>query len=382
MFGSVGFWAAVIGAAAISAGLPRESVRARAALLVALSLAVLHVGVGLSLSALGVALLAAAWVIVSLRATKSLAAALLPIAALWIAGKLTGVLSVPKLGLLAFVGFSFFFVKAWTLIKDVRDERIQDPDPFVVLAYFFFFPTWVSGPMHLFAEFDESFRAPKMPDKEGFADAIFRVALGLFKVNILVPMVSPLGLGSLLDGHHVRPHATLVAAFAYSFVILLDFSGYSDLAIAASRLAGYKTPENFERPYLAPNIREFWQRWHITFSRVLTSYAFVPLSRALSGPLKDRQRPIMVVAYLGTFLFCGYWHGPTANFLLWGVYHAIGLVVYDIYRTWAMKKRRARKGKPFLPAPWGKILSTAFTFAFVSVGWIFFALPLHTILGR
>lgn len=390
MFGTVGFWAAVAVAAVVSAALPQESVRARAVLLVALSVAVLFFGAGLGLGALLVAALAAAWVIAALGATRrlrgarpgvALAIPLLPVAALWILGKLSFAFALPRMRALAFVGFSFFFIKAWTLIKDVRDERVAAPDPFVVLAYLFFFPTWVSGPMHLFDEFDETVRAPRMPDALGVVDAVYRVALGLFKVRLLAPVIEPLSLTAFVDGHAPRSASLLIAAVAYSLVIYLDFSGYSDLAVAASRLAGYRTPENFDRPYLAPNIREFWQRWHVTFSRVLTSYAFVPLSRALAGPFGDRARPIMVVATLGTFLFCGYWHGPTANFLVWGLYHAAGLIVYDLYRGWVMKKRRARRGKPFLPPPAGRVLSTALTFTFVSIGWIFFVLPLRAILG-
>jgi alginate O-acetyltransferase complex protein AlgI len=382
MFATVGFWAAIAGVAVLSAALPRESVRARAFIVVALSLLVLRFGADLPLRALLVAGLSAGWVIVALRFSRRISVALLPVVALWVLGKLSGAFDLPRLGLFAFVGFSFFFVKAWTLVKDTRDGRVEAPDPLVVLAYFFFFPTWISGPMHLFGEFDATFRAPRMPDKVGFADALYRIALGLFKMHVVAPAIAPLGLGSLADGHPVRPAALLIAAFSYSFVIYLDFSGYSDLAVAASRLAGYETPENFDRPYLAPNVREFWQRWHITFSRVLTSYLFVPISRAIEKPLGERARPIMIVSYLVTFLFCGYWHGPTANFLLWGLYHAIGLVVYDVWRAWTVKKRRARKGKPLLPAPLGRVLATGLTFSFVSIGWIPFALPLRVILGR
>jgi alginate O-acetyltransferase complex protein AlgI len=381
MFRSAGFWVAVAFLAVVSSALPREAVRTRAAVVVALSLAVLYFGALVPPSALLVAGLSAGWVIAALRASRRLSVALFPVAALWILGKLAGAFTRSHLGVFAFIGFSFFFIKVWTLAKDVCDGRVEAPDPLVVLAYLFFFPTWIAGPMHLFGEFDETFRAPSLPDKAGFVDAVYRVALGLFKVHVLAPLLEPLALGSLADGHHVRPAAVVVAAFAYSLVIYLDFSGYSDLAVAAGSLAGYRTPENFVQPYLAPNLRDFWQRWHVTFSRALTSYVFVPISRALEGPLGERQRPIMIVSYLVTFLFCGYWHGPTANFLVWGLYHALGLIVFDLFRSWATKKRRARKGKPLLPAPLGRVLATGLTFSFVSIGWIFFALPLRVIFG-
>ena len=173
---------------------------------------------------------------------------------------------------------------------------------------------------------------------------MFRIALGLFKVKILAPLFLPLGLDSFSLAHRPTPKQLVIAAFVYSFILFWNFSGYSDLAIGISRLIGIKTPENFTSPYLAPNIREFWQRWHISFSRVLTSYLFVPLSRALGNKLGERPRAILIIAYLITFTFCGYWHGPTANFLLWGVYHAVGLIIYDVYRGYAVKQRRKRKG--------------------------------------
>jgi alginate O-acetyltransferase complex protein AlgI len=382
MFSTVGLWAAVAAAAVLSAALPRERVRLRAALLAALSLAVLAFCADLPPRAILVAVLSAAWVSVGIRASSRVSLTMGPVLAIWVLGKLAGAFDLPRLGIFAFMGFSFFFVKAWTLAKDAADGRVTAPDPLVVAAYLFFFPTWPSGPMHLFGEFDAAIRAPRLPDKAGFVDAVFRAALGLLKVRVLAPTLEPLGLDALADGHPVRPAALVIAAFAYSFVIYLDFSGYSDLAVAAARLAGYETPENFDRPYLAPNIREFWQRWHVTFSRVLTSYLFVPISRALEKPLGERARPIMIVAYTVTFVFCGYWHGPTARFLVWGLYHAIGLVVYDVFRAWAAKKRRARRGKPLLPPPVGRVLATALTFSFVSIGWIPFVLPMHVLLGR
>jgi alginate O-acetyltransferase complex protein AlgI len=150
-----------------------------------------------------------------------------------------------------------------------------------------------------------------------------------------------MSLMALVGGGPVPLKTLVTASFVYSIVIWADFSGYSDAAIAASRLIGVGAPENFNRPYFAPNIREFWQRWHISFSRVLTSYLFVPISRALQRRLKGRK-PVMVIAYLATFLACGYWHGPTANFLAWGAYHGVGLIVFDLVQS----KARRRPGAP------------------------------------
>src|SRR5262249_6052852 len=164
-FLSVGLWAAVLVVAVLSAALPPTSVRARAALVFALSLAVLWFAAGVPAKGLLAAVCSAAWVMASLRVSRRMSVAIVPGLVLWVPGKLSGAFELPRLTVFAFAGFSFFFVKAWTLAKDVRDGRVESPDPLVVLAYFFFFPTWISGPMHLFGEFDETFRAPRLPDK-------------------------------------------------------------------------------------------------------------------------------------------------------------------------------------------------------------------------
>jgi alginate O-acetyltransferase complex protein AlgI len=308
----------------------------------------------------------------------------LPVVAPWVLGKQSAALGWKPLDFLYFVGFSFYLIKAWTLIKDYHDGRVERLDLFVVLAYFLFFPTYVAGPMHLYGEFDATLREPARLDGESLVDVLFRVLLGFVKIKLLAALFTPLSLEAVKASGALTLRGLVAGSFAYSIVIWADFSGYSDLAIATSRVVGIRTPENFNYPYAAVNVRDFWQRWHMTFSRVLTSYVFVPVSRKLNAALGARRKTVLAASYLATFLFCGYWHGPTLNFLLWGLYHGAGLVVYDLYRQGATKRRLKRKGAPAsrYAEALGRAASVALTFSFVSLGWVFFVLPAGMLFRR
>jgi alginate O-acetyltransferase complex protein AlgI len=297
-------------------------------------------------------------------------------------GKMGGALPDAGISWIVFTGFSFALVKIWTLLKDASAGQLRDVNTATVLAYLFHYPTFIAGPMYYFHEFQETLRRPQWPDGAGWVDVVFRIVVGFLKVKFLAPMLQPASLVTLVDAQEVTAGQLLAASLVYYLVIYLDFSGYSDLAIGATRAMGLKAPENFNRPYLAANIRDFWQRWHITFSRVLTSFIFVPVSRALTSRTGLGRIPVVVLSYTGTFVFCGFWHGGPANFLLWGLYHAAGLIWLDLYRPWATK-RRLLQGASAVPA-WRRItghaVAVAVTFLFVSLGWIPFVLPIETML--
>lgn len=394
MFETPLFWALLLVAAA--ALRVAESARVRAAVIAALGVVALALVVGLEVGLILYLVAASLWIYFGLTWTRRLGErrpylasflVFLPVVVPWVLGKQSAAQGWKPLAFLYFVGFSFFLIKAWTLIKDCHDRRVARLDPFVVLAYLVFFPAYIAGPMHYYNEFDATLRAPARLDGEALVDVLFRVLLGFVKVKLVAALFTPVSLEAVKASGALTPRAVVLGSFAYSVVIWADFSGYSDLAIATARLVGINTPENFNYPYAAVNIRDFWQRWHITFSRVLTAYIFVPVSRRLNAAFGERRRAVLVASYLATFLFCGYWHGPTLNFLLWGLYHGAGLVVYDLYRQAANRRRLKRRGNP--PAPpfphaerVARAASVALTFTFVSLGWVFFVLPTAMIFRR
>jgi alginate O-acetyltransferase complex protein AlgI len=390
MFSTWPFWAMVIVATAIYRLLPETALRARALVLASLGIAGLWVVLGLA-TPLFLALAAAtAWVVLAAsriggpaaasRPTLAAAVAVAPIFLAWMLGKHLSGSAAQQLFL--FVGTSYFLVKAWTLAKDRADGRLRNYDPLAAIAYFLHLPTYLSGPMHYYAEFEAGLRRTHSLSATFLLDIAFRLLWGITKVAVLSPLIQPVSLLALREATDPTLAQLALGAVVFSAVLYLDFSGYSDMAIAVSRLVGLDAPENFKLPYLASNIREFWQRWHITFTRALTAYIFVPLSRAMQKRCTGRPRLVMVTGYTVTFGFAGYWHGPSANFVAWGLYHAAGLIAYDLFRNWRLRRRVGSgtkvEARPLLARARHGV-AVAATFLFVSLGWVFFVLPLSVV---
>jgi D-alanyl-lipoteichoic acid acyltransferase DltB (MBOAT superfamily) len=375
------FWLLIAIAFMVLQWVPTLAVRIRAAILSLLG--IVGIGLILKISLLGAGLLTMSvlflWLgcrrLAARGASDRTGLALLAIAPLlvtWVLGKVGIALDLPRLAPLLFVGMSYLLVKSWSLLKDIVDGKVRDVDPFEVTAYLLHLPTFLLGPMHYFGEFQDTLRRPYTLTGESFLDILYRFVLGLFKVYGLAGLLAPVSLLGLAQDQNYHLSNLLVGAFAYSLVLYLDFSGYCDMAIAVSRLLGIEVPENFNWPYLASSIRDFWRRWHITFSRALTAHVFVPMTRSLQRRWPKSPGWISTAGYGGTFLFCGFWHGATPNFLLWGLWHAVGFIIQDAWTRY----RYSRWVKPGRSnGALDRTLDTLLTFAFVSVGWIFFVLP-------
>lgn len=381
MFTETAFWVLWLAGACAVRGLPEAAIGAKAWLLAATGLA--GVALVLDLSPVHTAVLALVVLWAALAAARTTAPAAHPIGRafgiagplllLWVLAKHADLASAARVAPLAAAGLSYLLVKAWTLARDRADGRAPGYSLSSGLSYLLFLPTYLSGPMHYYSEFEAGLRRPAPLRPEDGVDVVFRFLAGLVKVQVLAPLVAPLSLLGMAGGDPVTPGALAGGALLYSLVLYLDFSGYSDLAIAAARAAGISTPENFLRPYLAPNIREFWRRWHVSFSRVLTSYVFVPVTRSLQRRTQLGPRAVMAAGYLITFGLAGYWHGPTWRFVAWGLYHACGLIAYDLFRQRRVAARLARGGAAPVQAGWfATALGVAATVLFVSAGWVLF----------
>ncbi len=191
-----------------------------------------------------------------------------------------------------------------------------------------------------------------------------RIVLGMFKKLVLADWI-----GYFINPVWDKPYLYsswigLLALVGYAFQIYFDFAGYSDIAIGASRLFGFKIMENFNKPYLAPNISQFWRRWHISLSDWIRDYLFFPLSHI--GSKKFWQ--IFCVPIIAMAL-CGLWHGPAWHFVFWGVWHGVGL---SIYQLWSEKKRIHKNLNRATKAPWFKYSGILINFSFVTLGWLWF----------
>ncbi len=267
---------------------------------------------------------------------------------------------------LSFFVFEFVHYAADRYFGRAEKQRLVDYGAFIL-----FFPTMIAGPIKRIQGF-----APSLANaRVNGADLWFglqRIAIGLCKKAILADNLSNLIEGGFTPNvPHEARYATLVFRIVvYSFRIYFDFSAYSDIAIGSARLFGIHVPENFNWPYLAKTPSEFWRRWHISLSRWITDYLFIPFG----GSRGTRARTI--VATLAAMTLSGLWHGAAWNFVIWGAYHAVLLVAYRGARPiWQrVAPLTVRESRPM------QLAYIAGNFALVTYGWIFFAMPIGTAL--
>jgi alginate O-acetyltransferase complex protein AlgI len=336
------------------------------------SLALIVFGLKVSLVPLSILVGFALFAITMVRLKQSVLWTMVPMLLVWAIAKCTGFVVVPSLSLVAFVGISYFVVKLFTFLRDYQSGLVKNPRMLTTLNYLFFAPTFLAGPMHYYREFDKTVRAPSLPSADAVIPLVFRILWGATKVLVLSPFLAPKGLPVPLDVP-VTSMDLVLRAFVFTFQLYFEFSGYSDMAIGSAKLIGINTPENFNTPLLSRNVVEFWQRWHITLMRVITSYVYVPWARQLSAR-KLSPTVTMALAITGAFLVSGFWHGATMGFILWGLYNALAIIVYELCRPYLIKfyKRELFAGK--LMSQLVRFVSIGLTFFIISLGWILFNL--------
>jgi D-alanyl-lipoteichoic acid acyltransferase DltB (MBOAT superfamily) len=258
------------------------------------------------------------------------------------------------------IGISFYTFESLAYTINVyRGERASRS--LLDFALFLsFFPHLVAGPIVRPRAFLPQLTTPPAIPGRDVEEALARIAQGFFKKVLLADV-----LGQYVDvvwkDLTFYPNLNVLLAFyAYAFQIYFDFSGYTDIALGISRLFGLTLPENFMRPYLAQNPREFWQRWHISLSTWLRDYLYV----SLGGNRGTRLRTY--VNLLVTMVLGGLWHGAAWTFVLWGAYHGILLAAH-----------RALTGLRSAPerGPLGRTLAIVGTFHLIVVGWVLFRAP-------
>jgi alginate O-acetyltransferase complex protein AlgI len=283
----------------------------------------------------------------------------------WLLGHVGLAVRYEPLGLILPIGLSFVVFQAISLVVDVY-RRDLDPRTFGFgehLLYLLFFPQVVAGPIIRTRDLLERFsRTPTLSPEAG-GRGLFRIAVGIVKKLVFADLLA----SGIVDPVFANPGnytsaENLVAAVAYTFQLYLDFSAYSDIAIGAAALFGFSFPENFNKPYLAKNLFEFWNRWHISLSTWLRDYLYIPLG----GNKVTRNRllfNLMTVMVLG-----GLWHGADWRFALWGGIHGLGLVVTRCFWWW-------RGGKPQDPSYAGIFLAWLGTLAVVVLTRVIFRAP-------
>jgi alginate O-acetyltransferase complex protein AlgI len=262
------------------------------------------------------------------------------------------------------VGISFFTFMAISYVVDVFRRQLEPAKPLDLAVYLSFFPHLVAGPIVRGSELLPQIRRRRDPASIDFSRAAWLIASGLFKKVVISSYVA----SAIVDPVFGAPsqHSSLEILFAvygYAVQIYADFSGYTDIAIGIALLLGFRFPANFDSPYTARDLQDFWRRWHITLSRWLRDYVYIPLG-GNQGSSWRVSRNIMITMLLG-----GLWHGADWTFVAWGGLHGLGQVVGRAKRQW-------RAGRGLVPLPEGGILRTGLqrfvTFQIVCLGWIFF----------
>ncbi len=261
------------------------------------------------------------------------------------------------------VGISFFTFMAISYVVDIYRRQLVLAKPLDLAVYLSFFPHLVAGPIVRGQELLPQIRRRRDPASIDFSRAAWLISAGLFKKVVISSYVA----SAIVDPVFGAPsqHSSLEILFAvygYAVQIYADFSGYTDIAIGLALLLGFRFPQNFDAPYTARDLQDFWRRWHMTLSRWLRDYLYIPLGGG-HGSSWRVSRNIMITMLLG-----GLWHGADWTFVAWGAIHGVGQVVGRAKRQW-----RTARGRPVLSDGTAQIAVQRFvTFQVVCFAWIFF----------
>ncbi len=254
------------------------------------------------------------------------------------------------------IGISFFTFHELSYVIDVY-RGVKKPMKNIAdyALYILLFPQLIAGPIVRFNEISDQIIDRKNQETlDNRIQGLFRFIIGLAK-KVLIANSMAVVADQLFNAGaaNLSTEQAWIGALAYTFQIYFDFSGYSDMAIGMARMMGFKFPENFNNPYIAQSITDFWRRWHMTLSRWMRDYLYI----SLGGNKVPTWR--MYFNLWVVFIISGFWHGAEWNFLVWGCYHGLFLVLDKLFLT-------------SLTSYIGKLPRIVLTFFIVVIGWVFF----------
>jgi D-alanyl-lipoteichoic acid acyltransferase DltB (MBOAT superfamily) len=270
---------------------------------------------------------------------------------------------VPLLQVALPIAISFFTFMAISYVIDIYRRKLEPAKPLDFAVYLSFFPHLLAGPIVRGTELLPQIRHRRDPDNIDYSRAFWLILAGLFKKVVISSYVAANIVQPVFTSpsQHSAPEA-IFAAWGYAVQIYCDFSGYTDIAIGLALLLGFRFPQNFNAPYTARNLQDFWRRWHMTLSRWLRDYLYIPLG-GNEGSGLTTVRNIMITMVLG-----GLWHGAAWTFVIWGALMGVGQSFGHVRRTF-----RERRGLPAVADGPVRIWVQRFlTFQFVCLGWVFF----------
>jgi len=255
------------------------------------------------------------------------------------------------------LGISFFTFTQIAYLVDAYKGKVKDTNYLNYSLFVTFFPHLIAGPIlhhsEIMPQFDDIKR--KIIDNKNLILGLSLFSIGLFKKVVIADTLSV----SVNDGYNATANLNMFAAWtlslSYTFQLYYDFSGYTDMALGMSKMFNINLPINFNSPYKATSIQDFWRRWHITLTRFLRDYIYIPLGGNRKGELKT------CINLVVTFLLGGLWHGAGWGFIIWGLLHGFALVVNRLWRKLGIKMN--------------SYVAWFITFNFVNIAWVFFRAP-------
>ena len=334
----------------------------------------IHIGFGIAIRALWVVITFAIWqwIVVQVFARTisrggwrfyiAIAASLLPLAA-------TKVFPIVSPGVqFGFLGISYVTFRALDVVFCLRDDVIARPNCLDFFGFLFFFPTISAGPIDRFRRFSSDWKKRRTRGEflEDLDGAVHRLFRGFFYKFILAVLIKKYWVDIAASSNGVG--ALVSYMYGYSFYLFFDFAGYSAFAIALSYLFGVHTPENFRRPFLARNIRDFWNRWHITLSFWFRDHVYMRfLLLATRRRWFSNQHAASITAYFLTFGLMGLWHGLEPHYIFYGLYQAALLSGFEIFSVLDRRHRFWGSGRLW------NALAIFLTFQFVCFGLLIFS---------
>jgi alginate O-acetyltransferase complex protein AlgI len=261
------------------------------------------------------------------------------------------------------LGISFFVFEFIHYLTDIYfgNEPIRAPIRFALFAAFF--PSQIAGPIKRYEDFDPQVVKERRFDSVLFQRGLCLILEGLFKKVALGDNLALIVQRGFASCQYLTPLDTWVAVIAFTMQIYYDFSGYTDIGRGSAMLFGIHLPENFNKPYLAGSVIDFWRRWHISLSLWLRDYLYKPLGGSRGGTVKQLRNLIV------TMLLGGLWHGASWHFVLWGAYHGLGLAINHTWRNLTKDVNSYTRAAASIP---GHLLSVCLTLLFVVLGWVMF----------
>lgn len=252
------------------------------------------------------------------------------------------------------LGISFFTFTQIAYIVDAYKGQVKETDYLNYSLFVTFFPHLIAGPILHHSEMMPQFNNvwAKVLNYKNISKGLFLFVIGLFKKVVIADTFAIWAINGFNNAHGLNLIEAWATSLSYTFQLYFDFSGYTDMALGAALMFNIILPINFNKPYIAQNIQDFWRRWHITLSRFLKNYIYIPFGGNRNGEYSTYSN------LMATFLIGGLWHGASWTFVFWGFLHGAALIINKAWQKLNIKMN--------------KFLAWFITFNFVNIAWIFF----------